>query len=261
MGNPETNESVSGGTDPPVGPVLVSGEQRPFLEHLEELRWRMMRSLLWILLGMSLVLHFSGDLLSWLIRPVGKVVFLTPTEPFLAYVKVAVLGGLGLSAPLLAFEAWGFFSPALHPRERRLVFLFIPTSVGLFFAGGWFCWKLLLPSALKFLLSFSSSTLIPMIAIGSYISFVGMFLVASGLFFQMPIVILFLVRVGILSPWMLLRQWRLAIIAILVLAAILTPTPDMANQLLLAVPMTILYFISVCLSFLVRRKDDALRTN
>ena len=261
MESQKTEEPLAGGTNPPLGPVLVSGEQRPFLEHLEELRWRIIRALLWVVLSAGLVFRFSKEILQWIIQPVGHVVFLTPAEPFLAHFKVATLGGIILSAPLLAWEVWGFFSPAIRERERRLVFLFIPSSVGLFFLGGWFCWKFLLPAALKFFLSFSSPALTPMITIGSYVGFVGWFVVASGIFFQMPIVILMLVRVGFLSPWTLMRHWKMAIVAILIFAAILTPTPDIANQLLVAVPMTVLYFFSVGLSFLVRRKNDSLRTN
>ncbi len=249
-------------TEEALGPVLVEEEEGklPFLVHLEELRWRLVRSILWTGLGMLVTFRFAREILAWFIRPVGTVVFLSPVEPFLAYLKVAFVGGIAVASPLIAWEMWGFFGPALFPRERRSIFLLVPVSVGLFFLGVWFCWRFLLPAGLKFLLSFASENLTPMLTVGSYVSFAGWLLIGCGLVFQTPIVVMALARLGIVSPRTLLRQWRIAVVVILVLAAVITPTPDVANQLLLAIPMGILYFLSVGLAFLVK-KHDPIRAN
>ena len=247
-------ESLKAESSEVLGPVLLpDGEKRPFLEHLEELRRRALRSFLWIAAATLLTFRFSGEILQWLIQPVGQVVFLSPAEPFLIHLKIAFLGGIGLALPLLAWEGWGFLSPALFPRQRRPVLFLVPVTVGLFALGVWFTWAVLLPAALKFFLSFRSENLTPMVAVGSYVSFVGWFLLAGGLAFQMPIVVMLLAKLRMICPATLLRQWRIALVGILVAAAVLTPTPDIATQLLLAVPMCILYLISIGLAALVAR--------
>ena len=207
------------------------------------------------------MLRFSGRILEVFLQPVGHLVFLSPAEPFMAHLTVAFFGGLLAASPLLGWEVWGFFSPALGPRERRGILFVLPMSLALLALGVWFGWKVLVPAALSFLMSFSSASLVPMITIGNYVGFAGWLVVGCGLIFQMPIVILFLARVGILHPMTLLKQWRLAIVAILVIAAAVTPTPDIVNQLLLAAPMAVLYFLSVALALLVQKKDDPFRTN
>lgn len=242
-----------------LGPRLLEEERRPFTAHLEELRTRFLRSLLWVIAGAGISFFFSGRILSLFLRPVGKVVFLNPAEPFLVHLKVAFLAGTLLALPLLAWEAWGFFGPALFPRERRAILLLVPASCGLFFLGVWTSWKFLLPVGLNFLLSFASPELFPMITLESYVRFAGWLLVGCGLFFQMPIVILVLSRAGMVSPHFLLCQWRVALLAILLLAAFLTPTPDVMTQLLLAVPMTLLYLLSVGLAFLAMPRGQPLR--
>ena len=258
--NPETEP-----TDPIefIGPVPLpdSEDRQPFLAHLEELRWRALRSFLWVGLGMAVMLRFSGQILDRFLQPVGHLVFLNPAEPLMAHLSVAFFGGLLAASPFLAWEVWGFFSPALAPGQRRGILFLAPMSVGLLVSGVWFGWKVLLPAALSFLMSFSSASLTPMITIGNYVGFAGWLVVGCGLIFQMPIAVLFLARVGILHPMALLKQWRLAIVAILVIAAAVTPTPDIVNQLLLAAPMAVLYFLSVALAFLVKKKDDPLRAN
>ncbi|MBI3615820.1 MAG: twin-arginine translocase subunit TatC [Candidatus Omnitrophica bacterium] len=247
----ESLKAESGGR---LGPVLLPDEERrPFLEHLEELRRRVLRSFLWVGAAAVLAFRFSGEILNWLIRPVGKVVFLSPAEPFMIHLKVAFLGGLLLALPLLAWEVWGFLSPALFPDQRRPVLFLVPVSVGLFASGAWFTWAVLLPAALRFFLSFSSENLTPMVTVGSYVGFVGWFLLAGGLAFQMPMIVMLLAKLRLIRPAALLRQWRIALVGILIAAAVLTPTPDIATQLLLAGPMCALYLVSIGLAALVNR--------
>lgn len=237
--------------EPEDGVILSLDERRPFLDHLEELRRRLLRSFLWISLGMIVGWRAAPHLLEILIRPVGQVVFLSPVEPFLVHLKVAFLGGLGISFPLLAWEAWSFVRPVFPHQGRWPVLALIPVSAGLFFAGAWFGWKLLLPAALKILLSFGGGVMTPMITVGSYVSFAGWLIAGCGLIFQVPLVVLFLAAIGLVRPITLLRQWRPAVVGILIIAAVITPTPDIFTQLLLAGPLAGLYLLSVVLSFLV----------
>jgi len=184
---------------------------------------------------------------------VGQVVYLSPVEPFLVYLKVALFGGLVLASPLVLWEVWSFLRPALRFHELQAVRLFLPFGVGLFFLGAWFGWNVFLPVSLNFLLQFGSENLTPMLSVGHYIGFAGWLLLACGLFFEMPMVLLLLVRLKMIRPLSLLRQWRVAALSILVGAAVLTPTPDVVTQLLLAVPMGVLYLISVAMAFLMER--------
>lgn len=239
-----------------IEPVVVSeGDRFPFTLHLEELRRRILRSLLWTILGAGVTFQFASWILSWLLQPVGKVVFLSPVEPFLLHLKVAFLGGIFLSAPLIAWEIWGFLSPALRLHERRVGLFLVPVSVGLFFLGGWFGWSWLLPAALSFLLQFQSEGLAPMLTAGNTIPFIGWLVLGSGIAFQIPVVVGVLARLGVVRPVQLLRQWRPAFLGILVFAAVITPTPDIATQLLLAIPIGVLYLGSVGIACWVRKGD------
>ena len=234
-----------------TGIVIPLEERQPFLVHLEELRWRLLRSFLWIGLGGVVAWRAAPQILGILIRPAGRVVFLSPTEPFLVHLKAAFLGGLVLSCPLLAWEVWGFFRPALPVRGRGWVLAFLPASAGLFLAGAWFGWKWLLPAALKILLSFGGEVMTPMLTVGSVVGFACWLIAGCGLIFQLPLAVFFLAVAGLVRPAMLLRHWRLAVVGILITAAVLTPTPDILTQLLLAGPLAALYAVSIVLALLV----------
>ncbi len=247
-------ESLKTESNELLGPVPVPDPHRqPLLEHLEEFRRRLLRSFLWIGIATAVSFRYSEPILRWLVQPLGKVVFLSPAEPFLVHLKVAFLSGLLLSLPLLFWEIWQFFTPAFLPSERKPVLLLVLLSVGLFFLGAVFSWAVLIPAALKFLMGFSSDILTPMVTVGSYVSFTGWLILAGGLIFQMPMVVLLLAKLQVIHPWSLLRHWRIALVLILVGAAVLTPTPDVITQLLLAVPMCVLYLFSIGLAALVTR--------
>jgi len=240
-------------SDPCVG--VPPDEPRPFLEHLEELRRRLLRCFLWAALGTTLAWRYTPSLLTQLIQPAGQVVYLSPVEPFLVHLKVAIFSGLVLSVPLLMWETWGFLCPALGPAACSLVGLLVPVSIVLFLAGGWFGWKVLSPSALKILGSFSGGVMTPMLTADHYLSFVSWLILGGGLIFQVPLAVLALAWAGMVRPAALLHHWRAALLVILLASAVLTPTPDIFTQLLLAGPLAILYTVSVALSFLVRRRS------
>ena len=229
-------------------------ERQPFLDHLEELRRRLLRCFLWVAVGTTLAWRLTPDILRELIRPVGQLVYLSPVEPFTVRLQVAFWGGLVFSFPLLVLEVWGFLRPALRSMERWSALILLPLSVALFLIGAWFGWKLLLPAALKILFAFGAGVMTPMLTVGNYVSFASWLIVGCGLVFQVPLVILFLTRTGLARPQTLLRQWRLAAVGILIVAAVLTPTPDIFTQLLLAAPLFVLYLLSIGLAFLVGSK-------
>lgn len=251
-------------THPAPNPALegrsLPAEQdrrRPLLEHLDEVRLRLLRALLWTAAGTAAAWGFAPRILDALIRPVGEVVFLSPVDPFLMHLRVALLGGVILSFPLLALETWGFFAQALTRRERRLSFGLLPLSAGLFLLGAVFGWKLLLPAALKILLGFGTSLLVPMLTVGHYVGFAGWLILGCGFLAQLPLGIMVLTWAGLLKPRTLLSQWRPALLGVLAVSAVLTPTPDVLTQLLVAVPLAGLYFLSVGISFWVSPRESA----
>ncbi len=235
-------------------PASVSDQKRPLLEHLEEIRLRLLRVFLWVGLGSVLAWQYAHLLLSYLVRPVGQVVFTSLTEPFLVHLKVAFFGGILLASPLIAWESWGFVRPALKQTPARLAIILLAlASAVLFLAGVWFGWKILVPSALQVLLAFGGDFMTPMISVGGYLSFVGWLAVGCGLIFQTPIIVLFLVAAGLVRPQTLVRHWRVAIVLILLMAALLTPTPDIFSQLLMAAPLFVLYFFSVMIALMFQK--------
>lgn len=241
-------------TETASGPVLVAEDpDRPFIDHLEELRRRLLRCFLWVGLGAVISWNQADFILTLLIRPVGQVVYLSPVEPFLVRMKIAFLAGLVLGFPLIAWEGWSFLRPALRRAQQWPLLLLMAASSVLFFGGAWFGWKELLPTALTLLRGFGGEAMTPMITVGHYLSFAAWLVLGCGLIFQLPLGILAVTRAGWIRPAALVRQWRLAAVAILVAAAVLTPTPDIFTQLLLAVPLALLYGVSTVLSFWVAK--------
>lgn len=217
--------------------------------HLEELRKRLWGCLAVIMLASMIGFAWTGRLIEWLKRPagpvLGRLVFFSPPEAFLAYMKVAITVGLFISAPVILAQVWAFVSPGLTARERRYGFGFIWWGSVSFLTGGAFAYWALLPVSLRFLLSFGGGQVEPVISISRYLSFTTMMILSCGLAFQLPLVMFVLARLGLVSAHMLRQKWRHAVVAIVVAAAILTPTADVATLLLLAVPMLALYELSI----------------
>lgn len=241
-----------------------------FIEHLDELRGCILRSLGYVGLGAVIAWHFRTDLLAWLSYPAlegarraGLESFtfhiFEPAGGIMLMVQIAALGGAILASGGLAAEAWWFLSPALYPHERRYVYVVVPAAVVLFLTGVWFFYAVS-PQAFGFLMSFNTQMgAQPEMTLVAYLRFYMRLLVVFGLAFEMPLVLMFLGRIGVVSGRQLLAAWRYAVVLITVAAAIVTPTPDPFNMALLAGPMIALYFLSVALTFLAelpgRRKS------
>lgn len=216
-------------------------------QHLEELRAKIIKSVVVIIIC-SLALYSSiGSFLSVLVKPVGSLVFIAPTEAFVANIKIAFFGGLFLSSPFVLYQIWQFVSTGLNKDERRYVMIFAPLSFIFFLLGAVFGYLIIVPIGIKFLLGFATDSIRPMITISRYISYVGMLTFSFGLVFQLPLISLFLTKIGLVTPLFLSARRRHAIVLIFVTAAILTP-PDVVTQCLMAVPLLILYEIGIVFS-------------
>jgi sec-independent protein translocase protein TatC len=229
-----------------------------FLDHLEELRSAII-SMIAVWLGVSIVLwFFSGRLLDFLLStiPVEDLYFNAPLEAFMVRLKLSFIVGFLVAFPFMLFRVWAFVSPGLFESERRVVIPLIVPSAALFYTGAVFAYWVMVPVVLGFLLRFGTGRLEPLLSVSKYFEFVARMCFAFGLVFQLPIAIVFLTWIGAVSPRFLLRQWRYAILIIFVAAAILTP-PDPASQLIMALPLCLLYFASAVLSLLfARRRGD-----
>jgi sec-independent protein translocase protein TatC len=219
----------------------------PFLEHLEELRKRILRSLISVIVCSAVALYFSDTIMHWFLAPLNGVkLYVTEvTGSFMAYFKVGLLTGILMSLPIVFWQVWGFVAPGLYIKERRKVVPFVLIATILFLGGASFCYFLVLPFALKFMIGFSGDLLSPIITVSSYISFSGMLLLAFGVCFELPVIAYILGRLGVITSKMLSKGRRIAVVVILLVAGVLTPTPDIFTQLLLAVPLYILYETSI----------------
>jgi sec-independent protein translocase protein TatC len=236
-------------------------DKMPFMEHLGELRVRIVRSLIALLVGLGITLPFSQKIVDYLARPVQatghNLVFLALTEAFWVQMKVAVLVGLFIAAPAILWQIWAFVSPGLHAHERKYAAPFVIIGSLLFIGGGAFSLKIVTPYAIHFLLSYSRPGLQPMISIGSYVDFLLKFTVAFGLVFELPLAITLLARMGVVTPAVLAKNRKYAILGAFVAAAILTPTPDAFNQALMAGPLIILYEVGIVCARLFGRRPKA----
>jgi sec-independent protein translocase protein TatC len=221
----------------------------PFLDHLEELRRRLLKSIAAVVVMTLAAFYFSDELMRFLITPLGniKLHVTEVTGSFYAYLKVSLVAGIAAASPIVFYQLWSFVAPGLYRHEKARVLPLVLASTVLFLIGASFCYLVVLPFSLKFLIGFSGDLLSPIITVGSYLTFSGMLMLSFGLGFEMPVVAYFLGRIGLISSRFLAKGRRYAIVLILIVAAVLTPTPDVATQLLLAGPLYLLYEVSIIL--------------
>jgi len=226
----------------------------PLLEHLGELRKRLTYSLIAVTIG-GIACYSSVDrVIRDLAKPIGKLYFTGPVEAFWCRIKIAFFLGLLVSLPIVLFQIWSFIQHGLLPKEKRFILSLTAVSFFLFLAGSAFCYFLIIPTGVKFLLAYGSDTLVPMITISRYLSFVTTLIVSFGLVFELPVAIGFLTKIGIFSSRMLREQWRFAVVIIFIAAAALTPGPDIFSQLVMAAPLLVLYGVSIFVAMLIERR-------
>lgn len=228
-----------------------------FLEHLDELRTVIIHSLVAFLLLSIVCWVFSRRILDILLAdlPLESVYFHSPVEAFMVRVKVSFVVGLMLAFPFILYKIWSFVSPGLFRNERNKVYPLMISSSMLFYAGVLFCYLVLIPAVLKFLLGFGTEHLNPLLSVGAYFAFVARLCFSFGVVFQIPIVVFVLGSLGLVTPEFLLRQWRYAVVAIFAASAVLTP-PDMVSQLMMALPVLFLYIGSVLVAYVVMRRQN-----
>lgn len=229
-----------------------------FLGHLEELRRRLIKSFLAVVVCSAVAFYFSDDLIKLIQIPLqGEPLHnMQVTGAFYAYLKISLITGVVAALPVIFYQMWGFIAPGLYETEKIVALPLILLSTILFLVGAGFCFWIVLPLGLKFLIGFADELIINYITIGSYVSFAGLLLLAFGFGFQMPIIAYFLGRMGIITAEFLAKGRRYAIVIILILAAIITP-PDVFTQALLGAPLYVLYEVSIIVVRLVQKKEQA----
>ncbi|RPJ01032.1 MAG: twin-arginine translocase subunit TatC [Chloroflexi bacterium] len=235
--------------------TALSGEAdetpQTLLDHLNELRIRLFKAMIALVVGVLLSIVFTDELLKYLITPYeNKLQVLGPTESVVIYFRVALMSGAIFAMPYMTFQLFMFVAPGLTRKEKRWIYLALPATTGLFLTGVAFAWFIMVPAALGFLQDFEEEVFRAEWTADRYIAFLTSLLFWIGVAFEMPVVVSVLARLGILGPRPLIRNWRLAVVLMTVIAALITPTVDPFNMLLVMAPLLVLYLVSIGLAIM-----------
>lgn len=223
-------------------------------EHLQELRSCLIKSIAALIIGTGISAYFLQSIIDVLTSAAKELYYMRPAEAFMIYMKVALLSGLILSSPFILYELYGFIRPALTPRERRFTLICIPLALVLFITGLLFSYSFVFPRGLEFFLGFAAGKVNPLISMESYLDFMLMLVVPFGFAFNVPVILTLLAYLNIISSKMLMHYQRHVILVAFIIAGIITPTPDIITQTLLAVPLILLYEVSiVIIKYVLRR--------
>jgi len=256
-------EPEAGSTEPEEEPDKA---KMTFLEHLDELRKRLLRIITYVGIGFVASFFFARQIYNFISQPIKKVLppgtslaYTNPTDPFTIYIKVALIAGIFLTAPLCLYEVWKFIAPGLYRKEKKYVVPFMVSSVFLFLLGGSFCYWVVLPQAYGFLIGLGRDFM-PVIRIDEYLDLTNTMLLGFGLVFEMPVIVAFLALFGLVSAHFLWSKFKYSIVIIVTLAAIISPTGDAFNLMIWAAPMIVLYIFSIGVAALFgwRRKRQGL---
>jgi sec-independent protein translocase protein TatC len=242
-------------------PELGGSGKMSFLEHLDELRKRIIRALLSLCFGVAIAAFFIEELYAFvmlplrqMLRPGETMIYTYPTEAFMLYIRIALIAGLFIAAPLIFWQVWLFVAPALYARERRYAIPFvILSSIGVL-AGAAFSHYVAFPLMWRFFASFSNDLVSFMPRIEDAFSVYMRMLIGMAVVFQMPAMVFFLARMGVVTARWMIRQFKYAILVIVVVAAIITPSSDVASQLIVAGPMVVLYILSIGIAWAFGKK-------
>ncbi|MDD5605458.1 MAG: twin-arginine translocase subunit TatC [Dehalococcoidales bacterium] len=228
----------------------------PIMVHLKEMRDRLIKSVIALVVTTSISLYFAEDIVGILKRPAGNIelISIEMIENLSVFFKVSLAGGIVLAMPILVYQLFAFIIPALTSKEKRYIFTMLPFIVFMFLCGIAFAYWVALPPALRFLTDFFTEQAETQIRISNYISFVTRLILGLGLVFETPVVVMFLARIGVVSPQWLAGKRKIWVVLAFVIAAIVTPTPDPGNQLIVAIPLILLLELSIFLSRFVYKK-------
>ncbi len=240
----------------------LEDEKLPITDHLEELRWRIVKCLVAVAVGFVGTYAFAKQIFNFLVGPYmavkppeSQLIFTSLPEAFITYLKVAFFSGLILALPVIFFQLWKFIMPGLYERERKHVIPFVLVAT-IFFAGGAsFAFYVVFPFAFKFFIEIAGPELVAMLTIREYLNLVIRLLFAFGITFELPVVIYFLAKIGIVNHRMLASQRKYAVLIVVVLAAFLTP-PDVISQVLLAIPLLLLYEVSIWVAYIIGKGKE-----
>lgn len=242
-------------------------ERAPIVEHLRELKTRLIRMIVAIVLGFALCWFFHEELFAWLMEPYTLAMqtrfpelpqyieYRSLVEPFIVYLKASLVGGVLLVVPYLLLELWLFVVPGLYAEEKKIGVAFLFFTVIFFFSGVALCRYFVLEPAVHVLLGIGATNTAPAIMMQEYFSFTTRLLFVFGLVFEMPVAISFLSMVGLITHHWLIKQWRIAVVIMTLGAAILTP-PDPLTQIAMAVPLVLLYFLSIGIAYLFTKRRE-----
>lgn len=239
--------------------MTASGEaagDMPLTGHLAELRKRILYSLAAVLAGTVICLFFIQNLISLLTAPAGHLYFARPAEVFVIYMKTALIAGFILASPVVFFQFWRFILPAMTDREKTWTLFFVPLSVSLFLGGIAFSYFLVMPQSLHFLMAFGGENFTPLLSMESYLEFVILMILPFGVMFNLPLLMMALALAGLVKEKTLKRGRKFVILAAFILAAVITPTPDILTQSLLALPAVFLYEISLHIIGMMERSHN-----
>lgn len=236
----------------------MKDRELPLEAHLEEIRNRLLVVILSLVVFSAVSFYFINDILEILKWPagdaLGKLAVFSPTAAILSFIKISLFGGLTATLPMLLYQVWMFIFPALDEKFSKHGPLFILVGSLLFLLGMVFSYFLLIPASLKFLMGVGRGELEFIISLDAYVSFVLFFLLGGGLVFEMPVLSFMLAKFGVLTAKAMISGWRIAVLAILILAAIITPTPDIVNMVLMSIPMFCLYLVSIFVTSIAEKK-------
>jgi len=249
------------GTEP-AADAAPERSRMSFLEHLEELRKRILYSVYATVAGCALTFYFADKLYKLMlgyfqVQVQGKLLATELSEPFMFQLKIAFFAGLILAAPFIFYQVWQFVAPGLYAKEKKVVWPFVASATILFSGGVWFNHRLAFPAMAMFFSSFRNESLEIMPTIKTVWSFYVKMAIGLGLVFEMPVLVYFLARFGIVTWRWLLKMWKYAILVIFILAALITPSPDMVTQCVFAAPMLVLYGISIGVAWMFGKKKTA----
>lgn len=242
---------------------MSNDDKMPFTQHLEELRKRLIVCAVAVGIGFVIAYAFKEKIFEVLMRPwiqampaghEAKLIYTAPHEAFFTYLKVSFIAGLGLSIPVIIFQFWRFIAPGLYEDERKYLIPVVFFSSVFFLGGACFGYFLVFPVGFQFFTSFASDQITPLISTKEFLTFSFRLLLAFGLVFELPILAFFLARLGLVSAQFLRRQRKIAIVVIFIVAAMLTPGPDVFSQLLMAGPLLVLYELSVWIVHIFGKK-------
>lgn len=225
-----------------------------FVDHLSELRSRLIKSAIAVVIGMAVSAWYIDDIVAFVTSPAGTLYVMRPTEAFLIYMKLALWSGAVLASPILFYQFWAFLLPAFTTHEKKILALFVPASVLLFLGGLAFSFAVVLPQSLHFLMTFTTAEVQPLWSLEGYLDFAILMVLPFGVIFNMPLLLVALAKMGLVSSEQLKQVRKYVIVLSFIVAAIITPTTDMVSQSLLAVPIIVLYEFSLAFIRYILRK-------